>query len=92
MLRRECKWSGRSEAITDTNTLCSINTQQQTSKAGTLKMVGLSHAARREVASPLLLRSMGPTGPEWQEQPRTECDGGGSLMAYVPLGEMGISK
>ena len=27
-----------------------------------------------------------------QEQPRTECDGGGSLMAYAPLGAMGISK
>ena len=36
--------------------------------------------------------SRGPTGPEWQEQPRTECDGGGSLMAYAPLGAMGISK
>ena len=33
-----------------------------------------------------------PTGPEWQEQPRTECDGGGSLMAYAPLGARGISK
>ena len=36
--------------------------------------------------------SRGPTGPEWQEQPRTECDGGGSLMAYAPLGVVGISK
>ena len=36
--------------------------------------------------------SRGPTGPEWQEQPRTECDGGGSLMAYAPLGATGISK
>ena len=36
--------------------------------------------------------SRGPTGPEWQKQPRTECDGGGSLMAYAPLGAMGISK
>ena len=36
--------------------------------------------------------SRGPTGPEWQEQPRTEYDGGGSLMAYAPLGAMGISK
>ena len=36
--------------------------------------------------------SRGPTGPEWQEQPRTECDGGGSLMAYAPLGARGISK
>ena len=58
MLKRECKWSGRSTAINDTNTLCSINTQQQTSKAGTPNMEALSHATRREVASPLLLRSM----------------------------------
>ena len=36
--------------------------------------------------------SRGPTGPEWQEQPRRECDGWGSLMAYAPLGAMGISK
>ena len=36
--------------------------------------------------------SRGPTGPEWQEQPRTECNGGGSLMAYAPMGAMGISK
>ena len=36
--------------------------------------------------------SRGPTGPEWQEQPRTECDGGGSLMAYALLGARGISK
>ena len=36
--------------------------------------------------------SKGPTGLEWQEQPRTECDGGGSLMAYAPQGAMGISK
>ena len=28
---------------------------------------------------------------KWQEQPRTECDGRGSLMAYAPLGAMGIS-
>ena len=25
-------------------------------------------------------------------QPRTECDGGGSLMAYAPLGEVGITR
>ena len=61
MLKRECKWSGRSAAISDTNTLCNINTQQQTSKDGTLKMVALSQAAQREVVSPLLLRSMGVT-------------------------------
>ena len=36
--------------------------------------------------------SRGPTGLEWPEQSRTECDGGGSLMAYAPLGAMGISK
>ena len=36
--------------------------------------------------------SRGPAGPEWQEQPRTECDGGGSLTAYTPLGAMGTSK
>ena len=33
--------------------------------------------------------SRGPTGPE---QPRTEYDGEGSLMAYAPPGAMGISK
>ena len=27
-----------------------------------------------------------------RQQPRTECDGGGSLMVYAPLGAMGISK
>ena len=27
-----------------------------------------------------------------KSSPRTECDGGGSLMAYAPLGAMGISK
>ena len=36
--------------------------------------------------------SKGPTGPEWPEQPRTECDGEGSLMAYTPPGAMGKSK
>ena len=36
--------------------------------------------------------SKGPTGPAWPEQPRTECDGRGSLMAYAPPGVMGISK
>ena len=36
--------------------------------------------------------SRGLIGPEWPEQPRTECDGGGSLMAYAPAGAMGISK
>ena len=35
---------------------------------------------------------MGPTGPEWPEQPRTECDGEGLLMAYASPGAMGISK
>ena len=38
------------------------------------------------------LSNKGPTGLEWPEQPRTECDGGGSLMAYAPPGAMGISK
>ena len=36
--------------------------------------------------------SRGPTGPKWQQQLRTECDGGGSLMAYAPLGAIGISN
>ena len=36
--------------------------------------------------------SKGPTSLEWPEQPRTECDGGGSLMAYAPPGTMGINK
>ena len=36
--------------------------------------------------------SRGPTGPESPEQPKTECDGRGSLMAYAPPGAMGISK
>ena len=36
--------------------------------------------------------SKGPTGPEWPEQPRTECDGEGPLMAYAPPRAMGISK
>ena len=34
----------------------------------------------------------GPTGQEWPEQPRTECDGEESLMACAPPGVMGISK
>ena len=33
--------------------------------------------------------SKGPTGPKRPEQPRTECDGEGSLLAYAPLGAMG---
>ena len=35
--------------------------------------------------------SKGPTGPEWPQQPRTQCDGEGLLMAYAP-GVTGISK
>nr|KAG5707197.1 hypothetical protein BaRGS_017881 [Batillaria attramentaria] len=31
-------------------------------------------------------RDRGPTGLEWQEQPRTECDGEGSWMAYALQG------
>ena len=34
----------------------------------------------------------GPTGQEWPEQPRTECDGEVSLMAYAPPGAIGISN
>ena len=36
--------------------------------------------------------SKGPTGLEWPEQPRTECDGEGSLMACATPGAMAISK
>ena len=36
--------------------------------------------------------SRGPTSPEWPEQPRTECDGRGSLLAYAPPWAMGICK
>ena len=36
--------------------------------------------------------SKGPAGPAWPEQPRTECDGEGSLMAYALPGVKGVSK
>ena len=36
--------------------------------------------------------SKGPTCLGWPQQPRTDGDGEGSVMAYVPQGAMGISK